>query len=66
MSNLVSVSHDGCPHTAESWNHALAAALSHAGKNMNAQSREPVIRRMMRGESVTHQGVSFTGGRVNS
>lgn len=65
MSTLVSVSHNGCPHTASTWNLALSAALSHAGKTMNPQSREPVIRRMMRGESVTHQGASFKGKLVN-
>lgn len=62
---LVSVAHDGCPHTASTWNLALSAALSHAGKTMNPQSREPVIRRMMRRESVEHQGARFTGKLVS-
>lgn len=66
MSTLVSVSHNGCPHTASTWNLALSAALSHSGKTMNPQSREPVIRRMMRDEAVTHQGVRFTGRLVSS
>lgn len=66
MSALVSVSHDGCPHTAETWNLALSAALSHSGKTMNTQSREPAIRKMMRGGDVNHQGVRFTGRLVAS
>lgn len=61
---LVSVSHDGCPHTASTWMLALSAALSHSGTTMNPQSREPVVRRMMRGESVTHQNVRFSGRLV--
>lgn len=65
MSTLLSVSHNGCPHAAVSWNLALSAALSHSGKTMNPQSREPVIRRLMRGESVTHQKVRFTGKLVD-
>lgn len=61
---LVSVAHDGCGHTGATWNLALSAALSHAGKTMNPQSREPVIRRMMKRESVEHQGARFTGRLV--
>jgi hypothetical protein len=64
MNTLVCVSHDGCPHTAEAWNLALSAALSHSGKTMNPQSREPVIRKLMRGQTVTHQKVRFTGKLV--
>lgn len=59
---LMVVSHDGCPHESEkSWNLALAAALAHAGKTMGARSRESVIRMLMNGDEVTHQGAKFTG-----
>jgi len=59
---IVRVGHGmGCIHEAESWTVAFAEALSHSGKYMNPQSRQPVIRMLMRGETVWHDGVMFKG-----
>ena len=57
----VVVTHASCAHTAESWTAAFGQALSHSGKYMNPQSRQPVIRMLMRGEDVWHEGVMFRG-----
>lgn len=57
--------HDSCHHEAEAWNLALAAALSHANKTMLSSSRQSVIRKLMKGEAVNHQGVRFTGRLVD-
>lgn len=57
----VVVSHGHCDHSADSWSHAFSMALNHANKTMNPQSRQPVIKMLMRGEDVWHQGVLFQG-----
>lgn len=53
--------HSNCHHEAEAWNIALAQALAHAQKTMDSRSRQVIIRQLMRGEKVNHQGVEFTG-----
>lgn len=59
---IVRVGHGaGCIHEAESWTIAFAEALSHAGKYMNPQSCGPVIRLLMSGQDVWHDGVLFKG-----
>jgi hypothetical protein len=59
----VSVTHGGaCSHKAGSWVHALALALACAGTVMDVPTRESVVRSLIKGEPVWHDGVLFTKG----